>query len=109
MIVFESRPCDGDCFHCRYPDCVRSPAEILAMDAGKHPRMRRNPYHHKKPRARNVEWTPERIKALRGSLTKKEFAQLIGCARTTVCEWELGYQYPSAKLAERLKELEQEG
>ena len=98
------RPCDGDCFHCKYPDCVRTPCEILAMELGKSPMSRSHGW--KKTRKKNTEWSPERIRQLRGDLSRKEFAEKVGCSATALCYWELGHQYPNNAFAERLRELE---
>ena len=98
------RPCDGDCFTCRYPDCVRTGEEILHMEtvaAG-------GPKYHFAFRRRD-DWdlipTPEEIKALRGDLQQAEFAALVGVQPPTVSGWENGRRHPGPAAVIRIREL----
>lgn len=105
------RPCNLECDNgeCPYPDCIRSGAEILHLEAV---RMRENGEgRQKKDRLTGTERTyythvptPEEIRRLRGDMTIKQFCEKFGVAKCTVICWEHGYKTPSPRNAAMLAE-----
>ena len=51
------------------------------------------------------EWTPDRIKRLRGRRTQEAFGKLIRVPKNTVWRWEAGYARPDAERLRRLSTL----
>lgn len=54
------------------------------------------------------EWTPKRIRALRGELTQSVFAKMIGVRENTIWRWEAGYVKPQPLAILRLNDVEKE-
>jgi transcriptional regulator with XRE-family HTH domain len=48
------------------------------------------------------EWTPERIRRLRGRRTQEELGKIIRVPKNTVWRWEAGYAKPDAERSKRL-------
>jgi hypothetical protein len=54
---------------------------------------------------KEMRWTPQLIKQLRGKRTLAEFGALLGAPKNTVWRWEAGKSQPDETYAERLSEL----
>ena len=50
-------------------------------------------------------WTPDRIRQLRGKRTQEQFGKLIQVLKNTVWRWEAGYARPDAERSQRLAAL----
>jgi len=50
-------------------------------------------------------WTPDKIKRLRGRRTQTEFGRLVGVPKNTVWRWEAGRAHPDARRSESLSRL----
>jgi transcriptional regulator with XRE-family HTH domain len=53
----------------------------------------------------STEWTPQRVRRLRGKRTQAEFGQLVRVPKNTIWRWEAGYAKPDAERAARLSRL----
>ncbi len=53
----------------------------------------------------STQWTPSRVKHLRGQRTLEEFGQLLSVPKNTVWRWEAGYARPDSERAKRLSRL----
>lgn len=99
------RPCDGDCFHCPYPDCIRSGASIIKMES----LIKDKKYRRLVGRStrEDTSWIPSarEIKVIRGTLSQTQFGRLLGVSRTTICKWETGRETPSDENAVKLVQL----
>src|SRR3954470_21820000 len=51
------------------------------------------------------QWSPERVKHLRGQRTLEEFGQLLRVPKNTVWRWEAGRAHPDAERSARLSRL----
>ena len=51
------------------------------------------------------EWTPRKVRMLRGKRTQAEFGKLIHVPKNTIWRWEAGYAKPDAERADRLTRL----
>ena len=52
-----------------------------------------------------TEWTPEKIRKLRGKRTQGEFGKNIRVPKNTVWRWEAGYARPDAERSRRLSRI----
>ena len=52
-----------------------------------------------------IEWTPERVRRLRGQRTQEKFGKLLGVPKNTVWRWEAGYTTPDVRRSRVLSEL----
>ena len=52
-----------------------------------------------------TEWTPKKVRMLRGKRTQAEFGRLIHVPKNTIWRWEAGYSRPDAERAGRLTRL----
>ena len=53
----------------------------------------------------NTEWTPEKIRRLRGRRTQAELGKVIRVQKNTVWRWEAGYAKPNADRSRRLNRV----
>lgn len=53
----------------------------------------------------SAQWTPSRVKHLRGQRTLEEFGQLLSVPKNTVWRWEAGYARPDPVRQKRLSRL----
>lgn len=99
------KPCDYDCFHCPWPDCVREAAEILRHEAEENNSL-----------GSDLSWMAdvplgEDLKRLRQEygLTQRQLADKIGVKRECYADWELGKTKPlpenAWKLLQTVKEM----
>jgi transcriptional regulator with XRE-family HTH domain len=51
------------------------------------------------------DWTPEKIKRLRGRRTQAELGKVIRVPKNTVWRWEAGYARPDAERSRRLDRI----
>jgi transcriptional regulator with XRE-family HTH domain len=54
---------------------------------------------------RITEWTPEKIKRLRGRRTQAELGKIIRVPKNTIWRWEAGYARPDAERSRRLDRI----
>jgi transcriptional regulator with XRE-family HTH domain len=57
---------------------------------------------------KEITWTAQLIKMLRGKRTLAEFGELVGAPKNTVWRWEAGYTKPDGEHSKRLSELAEE-
>jgi transcriptional regulator with XRE-family HTH domain len=51
------------------------------------------------------EWTPEKIRRLRGRRTQEDFGKMLRVPKNTVWRWEAGYARPDAERSRRLERV----
>ena len=51
------------------------------------------------------EWTPNRIRELRGRRTQEELGKIVRVAKNTVWRWEAGYAKPGVERSRRLTQM----
>ena len=54
---------------------------------------------------KEIIWTPQLIKRLRGKRTQAKFGKLLGAPKNTVWRWEAGRAVPDAEHSRRLAQL----
>lgn len=54
---------------------------------------------------KDVKSLPERIKFLRGSMTQKEFAQILGIGKSLISDYEVGRTKPTSEILAKMCEL----
>jgi transcriptional regulator with XRE-family HTH domain len=55
--------------------------------------------------AKTTEWTPQKIKQLRGQRTQAELGKILRVPKNTVWRWEAGYSRPDAERSRRLARI----
>lgn len=104
----QKHPCDFNCFRCKYGDCIRGAAEIIAHEAEVSGREIHTSRVYKK---REIEqgglygplWLREKRQGC--GMTMREIAKEIGVSASTYVAWENGKKRPSKENMEKIKKL----
>lgn len=105
----QNHPCDFNCFKCKYGDCIRGSAEIIAHEAEVSGRVIQTRRVYKK-REIGEKYGPawmRNIRTLRKAhgISMRDFADKVGVSYQTIQAWESGRKYPTRENLEKLKEV----